>query len=153
MYSCFKFQFEWGLWREPVDASFNILFTIVLNKCDLCFKEFSWSWSISSERTNQFSILYHFLNASKILRSMSSKGRNSRYQNMSDKLKKNNFGEILAKFDKKWKKMKIQKSEKTIFWNIIERYNLAKFHVSSTCSCLSVNSNVFLRKSHFCENG
>ena len=57
---------------------------------------------------------------------------------------------------KSWpKKMKIKKNYKKSkqFLYIIDWYNLAKFHVSSTCSCLPVNSNMFLRKSHFRENG
>ena len=36
--------------------------------------------------------------------------------------------------------------------DIIERYNLTKFHVSFTSSCLLLLQNVFLRKLHFCEN-
>ena len=54
---------------------------------------------------------------------------------------------IFTKLTKKWKQRKIPKK-----WNncldIIKR--LAKFHVSSTCSCLSLSSNVFLRQSQFC---
>ena len=42
---------------------------------------------------------------------------------------------------------------KNSFLDIIERYKLAKFHVSSNYSCLSLLQNVFLRKSHFCEKG
>ena len=42
----------------------------------------------------------------------------------------------------KLKKMKSSKKWKHDIFDIIERYNLAKLHVSSTCCCLSLNSNV-----------
>ena len=57
-----------------------------------------------------------------------------------------NFTKISAKLAKKRKQMINSKKWNNNFLDIIERYNLAKFHVSSTCSCLSVNSNVFLEK-------
>ena len=45
--------------------------------------------------------------------------------------------------------MKNSKKWKNNFLAIIERYNLAKFHVSSNYSSLSLLQNVYWRKSHF----
>ena len=61
--------------------------------------------------------------------------------------------EIFTKLAKKWKKNEKFKKRKNNFLDIIERYNLAKIHVPSTYSCLSLLQNMFLRKSHFCEKG